>query len=60
MTGTQLRALRRRADLSGPQFANQLGVHPNTVYRWERGERGIPEPVARLARRILEDPAPPP
>jgi len=50
-----MRMLRRRAGLSGLQLAEKLGVRWNTVYRWERGERTIPEPVARLTRLLLRD-----
>jgi hypothetical protein len=30
-------------------------VHRVTVAKWEAGDRGIPEPVARLLLRIRDD-----
>jgi transcriptional regulator with XRE-family HTH domain len=37
------------------QFADEVGVHRVTVAKWEAGDRGIPEPVARLIQRIRND-----
>lgn len=51
----ELKRLREQIGLSQPEFAAELGVHPMTVSRWERGERGIPEPVARLAERLARE-----
>ncbi len=53
MEGQELRDIRRRLGLSQTQMAPQLGVHWNSVARYERGEVGIPEPVAKLARLLL-------
>jgi transcriptional regulator with XRE-family HTH domain len=47
-----LRRLRAELALTQTQLAEELGVHRVTVARWETGERGIPEPVARLLVRI--------
>jgi len=47
-----LRRLRAGLALTQTQLAEELGVHRVTVARWETGERGIPEPVARLLQRI--------
>jgi transcriptional regulator with XRE-family HTH domain len=33
-------------------LAEQLGVAPNSVARWERNEMRITEPVARFARLL--------
>ena len=49
MTGKQLREIRARFGLAQAELARWLGVHGNTVARWERGEVGISEPAARLA-----------
>jgi transcriptional regulator with XRE-family HTH domain len=52
MSGQQLRRLRRQLGWTQAVLAVELGVAANTVARWERGERAIPEPVARLAKRL--------
>jgi len=35
MTGTQVRELRAALSLDPTHFAQLLGVHPSTLYRWE-------------------------
>lgn len=50
MSGAELHELRRAAGLTQCELAARVGVAGNTVARWERGERGIPEPAARLVR----------
>ena len=59
MTGTELVALRTRLSLTQVAFAEQLGVHANTLARYERGEIAIPEPVARLAQILARTPRSP-
>ena len=47
--GSRIKPLRERLGLTQRALADALGVHPNTVARWERGELGIsPAMVARL------------
>lgn len=53
MTGGELREIRKRLDLTHESLANQLGVAANTIARWERGERAIPEYLS-LALEALE------
>ena len=48
MTGKQLREIRSRLGVPQAELARRLGVHENSVARWERGEVGIQEPEARL------------
>lgn len=48
MTGSALKRIRNELALTQKQLAEQIGVTSNTVARWERGEVGIAEPVARL------------
>lgn len=50
MDGNELRALRHSLELSQKAFAEALGVTEGTLARQERGELGIGEPMARLAR----------
>jgi transcriptional regulator with XRE-family HTH domain len=49
MTGEELKAIREELGWTQSQMADELGVTPNTVARWERGEMEIFEPAARLA-----------
>jgi transcriptional regulator with XRE-family HTH domain len=48
MTGKTLRQKRTQLGLTQAQLAKKLGVTVTAVARWERGERKIFEPVARL------------
>lgn len=54
MTGAELRTLRAMAGWSQAGLAERLGIHKNTVARYERGELVIPEPVARLTALLVE------
>jgi DNA-binding transcriptional regulator YiaG len=47
-----LKRLREELALTQAGLAQELGVHPMTVSKWETGVRGIPEPVARLVQRM--------
>jgi transcriptional regulator with XRE-family HTH domain len=50
MTAAEVARLRKRLGLTQEGLAKELGVHPMTVSRWERGTVNIPEPTARLLR----------
>ena len=39
---TDIRRFRERRAMTQQKLADWLGVSPNTVARWERGERQIP------------------
>jgi len=54
MTGEELRTIRHQLGLSQRKFAEELGLHWNTVARFERDEANISGPVAKLARLLLE------
>ncbi|MGH7321002.1 MAG: helix-turn-helix domain-containing protein [Candidatus Rokuibacteriota bacterium] len=54
MTGKELRGLRDLLELTQAQLAARLGVTPTSVARWERGERAISEPVARLVKFLVD------
>ena len=43
MTNPELKALRTRLGLTQAELARAVGVAPNTLARWERGELGIPD-----------------
>lgn len=49
-----MREARLRACLTQRQLAERLGVAPNTVARWERGERPIDERTAIATRTVTE------
>lgn len=48
MTGKGFKRKRSALGLTQVQLATQLGVSVTAVARWERGERTISGPVARL------------
>ena len=48
MTGKEFRKKRGALGLTQIQLAEELGVTGTAVARWERSERRISEPVARL------------
>ena len=54
MDGSELRGLRQRLEVSQAKLAALVGVHTNTLARYERDEITIPEPVARLVRMLAE------
>ena len=55
VTPSEFRRLRRRLDLSQAKFAELVGVAPNTVARWERGELGMRATTARLIRLVVAE-----
>ena len=52
MTGHALAAWRAEHSLTQAALAERLGVHKNTVAKWERGEQAIP-PFLSLALETL-------
>lgn len=48
------RAIREGAGLSLRDLANELGVYPATISRWERGERVPRGDVAERWARVLK------
>lgn len=52
VTGIEVKRLRKRLGLTQVQLAEMVGVHVNSVARWERGEMGIRESAARLMRLL--------
>jgi repressor LexA len=53
MSGDELKRRREQLGMTQEQLAQALGVAPNTVARWERGERSIPPHLA-LALETIE------
>jgi transcriptional regulator with XRE-family HTH domain len=54
MTGEELREIRTRMGLTQVEFADLVGVHPNSLARQERNEIGIRESQAKLVRLLAE------
>lgn len=54
MKGSELKKMRLAMGLTQVQLAKELGVTSNALARWERSERRIWEPVARLATFLRE------
>ena len=54
MTGKGFKQKRQQLGLTQVQLAAQLGVSENAVARWERGERKIFAPVAKLLTLLVE------
>ncbi len=52
MTGAGLRRIRKRLGLTQVGFADELGLHPNTVARKERGEEPVGLTIGKLARLL--------
>lgn len=53
MIGERIRTLREKIGMSQEELAHSVGMHPNTVARWERGElipRGTS--LSKLARGL--------
>ena len=53
MTGEKLRSERLLRGLTQKQVADALGVHKNTVARWERGELGFHPAVKKAVERWI-------
>jgi DNA-binding transcriptional regulator YiaG len=52
MRGTEVRQVRKRLRLTQREFAGRVGVNPNTVARWERGELTVGSTAAILIRLL--------
>lgn len=45
---TELRKVRKDRNLSGIEVGTQIGIRPQTLYRYESGERKLPVKVAKM------------
>jgi DNA-binding transcriptional regulator YiaG len=52
MKGRELRAIRDKLGWTQVEMATALRVKPNTVARWERHERTISDPMAKLIETV--------
>jgi DNA-binding transcriptional regulator YiaG len=55
VTGAEVRRIRHGLQLTQAALARALGVTRVTVARWEIGVYAIPEPTARLLRRVRDE-----
>jgi transcriptional regulator with XRE-family HTH domain len=55
VTPAELKRIREALGMTQASLAESLGVTKSAVSRWEAGLRGIPEPAARLAERLLQE-----
>lgn len=52
--GDDLREWREEHGFTQHQLADALGVHPNTIPKWERGDQSIQQPrLLRLALKAI-------
>jgi transcriptional regulator with XRE-family HTH domain len=49
----RMREIRTALGLTQVEMAEKLGVRSDTVSRYERGDRHVPEPTLRLAESLL-------
>ena len=52
MTGDEFRKVRKQMGITQVLMAEKIGVTSTAVAMWERGERKISEPIARLVRLL--------
>jgi transcriptional regulator with XRE-family HTH domain len=52
MKGKELRTIRNKLGWTQVEMATALRVTANTVARWERDERAISEPMAKLIETV--------
>jgi transcriptional regulator with XRE-family HTH domain len=52
MTGSEMKVIRKRMGLTQAELAFRLGVHPNTLSRFERDAEAIPQLVKLALGRL--------
>ena len=55
MDGQEVREIREKLGFTQAQLSREVGVHKNTVARWERNELSIRETTARLLQFVVSD-----
>ena len=45
-----IKELREKINLTQREFGERLGVQPQTVLKWEKGDRKVPEGAQKLIR----------
>ena len=54
MTGKEVKRARRLLGLTQREFAERVGVQPNTVHRWEAGTLTVGSTAAILIRLLAQ------
>jgi DNA-binding transcriptional regulator YiaG len=54
MTSREVKATRRLLGLTQREFAERVGVRPNTVHRWEAGSLTVGSTAAILIRLLAQ------
>jgi len=55
VTGQELHSIRQKLSLTQAALAEAIGVTPNTIARWERGEMAISGPAAKLLEKLAKE-----
>ena len=55
MSGQEVRDIREQLGFTQEQLAHAVGVHKNTVARWERNELTVRESTAKLIAFVASD-----
>lgn len=55
MTPQRFVRLREQGEWTQKELAKAMGCHWTSISRYENGARHIPEPVAHLLKRMVED-----
>ena len=48
LSAEQVKAIRKKMNVSGPVFAHSIRVHPRTLQNWEQGRAKVPSSAAAL------------
>jgi transcriptional regulator with XRE-family HTH domain len=54
VNGGEFKALRLRLGLTQARLAERMGTTETSVRRYERGQQGIPEPIARFLKLVVQ------
>ena len=54
MDGKTVKQIRTRLKLTQGKLAKRLGVHRQTIAKWERGTHRVPEMAAMLLRQMAQ------
>lgn len=55
MTAEELKKILKDMDMSQGELARELGVRPETIYRWCKGRHPIPATAARVIDSLVKE-----